>query len=60
MRLFFTNTPPRISRLVTQLQAQSSHSLAWVLLVMHMNVNTLNVTCKMMCFLSCRLLFEHL
>jgi len=48
MRLFLTNTPPRISRLGTQLQAQSSHSLAWVLLVMHMNVNTLNVTCKMM------------
>jgi len=41
MRLFLTNTPPRISRLVARLQAQSFHWLAWVLLVMHMNVSTL-------------------
>ena len=50
MRLVLTNTPPRISRLVAQLQAQSSHWLAWVLSVMHMNVNTVNATCKMVCF----------
>jgi len=25
---------------------------------MHMNVNTVNATCKIMCFLSCRFLFE--
>jgi len=29
-----------------------------VLFVMHMNVNTVNATWKIMCFLSCRLLFE--
>ena len=50
MRLVHTNTPTRISRLVTQLQAQSSHWLIWVLFVMHMNVNTVNATCKIMCF----------
>jgi len=43
MSLAITNTPPRISRLVARLQAQSSYWLAWVLLVMHMHVNTVNV-----------------
>jgi len=52
MRLLLTNAPPRISRLVAQLQAQSSHWLAWVLFVMHMNVNTVNATCKIICIFS--------
>jgi len=43
MSLAITNTSPRISRLVARLQAQSSYWLAWVLLVMHMNVNTVDV-----------------
>jgi len=45
MSLAITNTSPRISRLVAPLQAQSSHWLAWVLLVMHMNVTTVDVGC---------------
>jgi len=60
MRLVFTNTFPKISRLVAQLQAQWSNCLARVLFVMHMNVSTVNVTCKIVCFLSCWLLFEPL
>jgi len=43
MSLAITNTSPPISRLVARLQAQSSYWLAWVLLVMHMNVNTVHV-----------------
>jgi len=43
MSLAITNTSPRISRLVARLQAQSSYWLAWVLLVTHMNVNTVDV-----------------
>jgi len=43
MSLAITNTSPRISKLVARLQAQSSYWLAWVLLVMHMNVNTEDV-----------------
>jgi len=43
MSLTITNMSPRISRLVVRLQAQSSYWLAWVLLVMHMNVNTVDV-----------------
>jgi len=43
MSLAITNTSPRISRLVARLQAQSSYWLAWVLLAMHMNVNTVDV-----------------
>jgi len=43
MSLAITNTSPRISRLVARLQPQSSYWLAWVLLVMHMNVNTVDV-----------------
>jgi len=45
MSLAITNTSPRISRLVVRLQAQSSCWLAWVLLVMHLNVNTVGVGC---------------
>jgi len=45
MSLAITNTSPRISRQVARLQAQSSCWLAWVLLVMHMNVNTVEVGC---------------
>ena len=49
MNLVLTNMSPRISRLVTQIQAQSSHSLAYVLFVLHKNVNssTLDLTCEM-------------
>jgi len=43
MNLAITNTSPRISRLVARVQAQSSYWLVWVLLVMHMNVNTVDV-----------------
>jgi len=43
MSLAITNTSPRISKLVARLQAQSSYRLAWVLLVIHMNVNTVDV-----------------
>jgi len=43
MSLAITNMSPRISRLVGRLQAQSSYWLAWVLLVMRMNVNTVDV-----------------
>ena len=62
MSLAITNTSPRISRLVARLQAQSSYWLAWVLLIMHMNVNTVDVGyhVKWCAFSSCRLLFEHL
>jgi len=45
MSLAITNTSPRNSRLVPRLQAQSSYWLAWVRLVMHMNVNTVDVGC---------------
>jgi len=45
MSLAITNTSPQISRLVAQPQAQSSYWLAWVLLIMHMNVNTVDVDC---------------
>jgi len=45
MTLAITNTSPRISRLVARLQAQSFYWLAWLLLVMHMNVNTVDVGC---------------
>jgi len=40
-----------ISRLVAQLQAQSSRWLACVLFAMHMNVNTVNVTYKIIFFI---------
>jgi len=43
MSLAITNTSPRISRPVARLQAQPSYWLAWVLWVMHMNVNTVDV-----------------
>jgi len=43
MSLAINNTSPRISRLVARLQAQSSYWLAWVLLLMRMNVNTVDV-----------------
>ena len=63
MSLAITNTSPRISRLAARLQAQSSYWLAWVRLVMHMNVNTVDVGYHVkwcafhlvgMCFSSCR------
>jgi len=47
MTLVLTNALLRISRLVAQLQAQCYYSLAWMLFVTHMNVNTLDVTSKM-------------
>jgi len=43
MSLAITNTSPQISRLAARLQAQSSYWLAWVLLAMNMNVNTVDV-----------------
>jgi len=42
------------------MQTQSSHSLTYVLIILHMNVNIVNLKCEVIVFLSCPLLFEHL
>jgi len=50
IRLVLTNTPPKMSGLVAQIQAQSSHWLASMLFVLYKNVNTVNLTCEMIVF----------
>jgi len=58
--LAFTSMPPRISRHPAQMQANSYRWLTCVLFVLHKNVNTMNLTSKIMAFPPHRLLFELL
>jgi len=52
IRLIHTNTLSRVSRLVAQMQAQSSHWLASrCCFLLHKNIKTVNLTCEIIVFL---------
>jgi len=63
MSLAITNTSPGISRLVARLQARSSilnESMSAVNYAYECKYSGCRLPCKMMCFSSGRLIFEHL